>query len=429
MNETTNLDYADESPLRTEEPFTSDQKGPGHPTNSPESGLVSLGDSSSLANDSVSANPEMDPEQWEREVESVAVSDDPFRIYLGEIGRVSLLKPAEEWALGRKIEAYKPLDELQTQLTSCDGRLPSAWVCVLEVLQRLCDSEPLVNALSSYLEFEAEPTVSEIISDPRMRAALDGQLSEEMLGFIDQTLDEDPEHVTESAMALSLDRYLLPEEVFAVLDRKLPLSSLRARLRNSGASEKLKSLESSFHSCLERAKDDGVRARRQMAEANLRLVVSIARKFTGKGMAMHDLVQEGNIGLMRAADRFDYRKGYRFSTYATWWIRQGISRGIGDQARTIRVPIHMLGHINRLRSASQRLVQEYGREPTSEEIGEVMGIDADEVRTMMKVAQQPSYLETPVGEADSRLEDFIADDGSLTSTEEASSAMLKDELE
>ena len=206
------------------------------------------------------------------------------------------------------------------------------------------------------------------------------------------------------------------------------INVLKGRL--DGASKEEKAEIKEEIKTLQRDVDKGADAKKRLAEANLRLVVSIAKRYVGRGMLFLDLIQEGNLGLIKAVEKFDYKKGYKFSTYATWWIRQAITRAIADQARTIRIPVHMVETINKLIRVSRQLLQELGREPSPEEIAKEMSMPVDRVREILKISQEPVSLETPIGEEeDSHLGDFIKDDNVPVPADAAAFTLLKEQLE
>lgn len=216
-------------------------------------------------------------------------------------------------------------------------------------------------------------------------------------------------------------------EAGSVAVEKIPL--LKERLAETGDEQEKEEIQAEIKA-LQLDVDRGSDAKKRLAEANLRLVVSIAKRYVGRGMLFLDLIQEGNLGLIKAVEKFDYRKGYKFSTYATWWIRQAITRAIADQARTIRIPVHMVETINKLIRVSRQLLQELGREPTPEEIAEEMKMPVEPVREILKISQEPVSLETPIGEEeDSHLGDFIKDDNVPVPADAATFTLLKEQLE
>ena len=367
------------------------------------------------------------------------LSNDTVRMYLKEIGKVNLLSASDEVILARSIETSICIKKLMAMPSDFDeesidysndfylnDELNS--FIVTNALDRFSELSKLIKSLKKFLNIKGSLTLSDLVVNDQVKEIIDGQKIDEVFmqasKYVSDATGIPLEDAENNIIELSVLRRILPENyvVSSNLDIEKPIKNQNKIIKEI-SSESIKN-----H--IRIIKEEGEKARKHLGEANLRLVVSVAKKHLNRGLSMLDLIQEGNIGLMRAIEKFDFRKGFKFSTYATWWIRQGITRAIADQARTIRIPVHVVETLNKIMRSRRELAQEFNREPSIKELSDRLEMEPKKVAEILKMAQEPVSLETPIGEeGENELGDLIEDDSTPTPPEVAAQSSMRSHID
>lgn len=353
---------------------------------------------------------------------------DKVRIYLHEIGRVPLLTADQGEIAARRIEMGSRVSGIKQAIQKRGGLVYSSQV-LQEIINAIGQSSDLIYQVREALNLSKDGSFFEAVTNDTFKAGIDGVFDPSIVHSIANKLNLPSVSVENQLTELSIDSSLLPKKVLTFIGSDISFADIQKLLTEKFFGDRIKLHESYLREYFEQIEVEGKAAKDRLIEANLRLVVSIAKKYVGHGLNFQDLVQEGNLGLIKAVEKFNFHKGFMFSTYATWWIRQGIKRAIAEQSRAIRVPEYMTDAINKITKKTFELFEQYGRNPTDEEIGENLGISPEKISETLKITQSPLSLELPMGNREyTYLKDTVIDYSVQQPLEGASQQFLKEQL-
>jgi RNA polymerase primary sigma factor len=360
---------------------------------------------------------------------SVADMDNLVYLYLSEMGQTPKINGAKEKELGSQIEQGRYLTQLEQVISVRLESRPMATEILVELVNRFSSSGKVFEAVCQHCGLNSEFTVAQKATDPVLHRTIDNYLDPQLVSHVAAVNGIEPGQAEQALVQLSLSNLLISWNLIPEAGQTRTMAELARVIATKDFQSRLVKREQEIEAHLQHVKNTAREASDHLIVANLRLVVSIAKKFVGRGLALSDLIQEGNIGLIRTMNKFDHRKNFKFSTYATWWIRQSISRAIADGSRTIRLPVHMVNTSKRLSATRQRLFQENGRKPSNEEISKSMGITTAEVSDLLDaMSLEPVSLEMPIGEDDDQLSDCIEDQSIPRPEDEAADSMLGQQI-
>ena len=358
-------------------------------------------------------------------------AEDGVRLYFTQAAETPLLKASEERSLGSVIEEAEYLSKIERRWADERGAPPSPVEILLLLGERLSSSSPYFEILGNNLGINDSDSIATKAGDPRIRTAIDGLLDVKLIEAIAEATGRDQDRIETTLVQLSRDIRLMPWQLFDAATRVNTLADLVLALTSPESLKLLEGIGPELRQHFEAIREQSHHAIDHLVRANLRLVIAVAKKYGGRSMTLLDLIQEGNIGLIRAAHKFDHRRGYKFSTYATWWIRQSITRAMADHSRTVRLPVHMVDTLSFLNKTRQRLAQQWGRPPTRNELASEMEVPLERVNWLLEVSsREPVSLETPIGNTgdSGELADFIPDRNLPSPEELAGQSLLKEQI-